>query len=541
MQNSSLETDATTQERVKFMGIDDETRSALAQIRAIIDRELSAGLDKFYDKVKQTPETRAFFQNETHMARSKDAQIKHWAAVASGNFDGNYVENVRRVGQTHARIGLEPRWYIGGYALILEHIVHAVLDDRGSGASSFFKSTGKRKLAASLSALIKSVLLDMDLSISIYIEAAERARRELEASTAREQERVTSLIGEGLSRIAAQDLTYRIVDDLPEGYQKLREDFNQSIEQLETALRAVGQASHSVHSGSEEISKASNALSRRTEEQAARLEETAAAVNEITTSIQNSASSADSAHKVAQNAANEAEVSGETVTRAMEAMQRIETSSKDITQIIGVIDEIAFQTNLLALNAGVEAARAGEAGRGFAVVASEVRALAQRCAGAAKEVSDLITSSAGAVKDGVDLVEQTGQSLERIGSTISEINTIANDIAGSAKEQSDVMAQINATVHMLDQVTQENAAMSEQATAAGESLRNQGSQLRSLIGGFRLNGVDSDKLRQELQSVVPHAFKEPSGADLQSSELSPSTTPRNRLASGGGGGDWEEF
>ena len=543
-------TDSSISDRVTFMRIDDRDKAALHAIKKLVDRELTAALDKFYEQVRATPQTRAFFQDESHMEQAKGAQLRHWDAVSAGNFDGVYVENVRRVGETHARIGLEPRWYIGGYALIIEHIIHAVLDSSASRGSFFGAGNRNRQLAASLSALIKSAMLDMDLSISVYIEAAENAKRELEAAKEVEQSRLTTLIGDGLSKLAAKDLTYRLMEELPEGYGQLKTDFNRAIGQLEVALKDVDSATEAIFSGSEEISKASHSLARRTEEQAAKLEETAAAVNEVTASIQSTAKGAGKALEVAGNATNEANVGSETVGRAIDAMGQIEKSSKDISQIINVIDEIAFQTNLLALNAGVEAARAGEAGRGFAVVASEVRALAQRSADAAKEIADLISSSERAVSDGVDLVAQTGQSLERIAGTTAEINTIINDIATGAREQADAMEQVNSTVHMLDHVTQENAAMSEQSTAASEALKQQGGQLSNLIGSFEIGRQGNDRVRRELQAVAPHAFGQPQAqgqiptfnqADESSrgAHLS-SVSPAKRAAAGGDDG-WEEF
>jgi len=243
-----------------------------------------------------------------------------------------------------------------------------------------------------------------------------------------------------------------------------------------------------IQTGSSEISQAADDLSRRTEQQAAALEQTAAALDQITATVRKTADGATHAREVVGTAKNDATRSGEIVHGAVSAMNEIEASAKQISQIIGVIDEIAFQTNLLALNAGVEAARAGEAGRGFAVVAQEVRALAQRSAEAAKEIKSLITASTNQVDQGVQLVGQAGKALERIVSQVAEINTVVIEIAASAQEQSTGLAQVNTAINQMDQVTQQNAAMVEESTAASHSLQHEANDLARLLGRFQLTG-----------------------------------------------------
>ncbi|MDE1906832.1 MAG: methyl-accepting chemotaxis protein, partial [Rhodospirillales bacterium] len=239
-------------------------------------------------------------------------------------------------------------------------------------------------------------------------------------------------------------------------------------------------------SGTGEIAAAADDLSRRTEQQAASLEETAAALDEITATVRRTAEGASHAHEVVTSAQTDAERSGVVVRDAVAAMSGIETSSQQISNIIGVIDEIAFQTNLLALNAGVEAARAGDAGRGFAVVASEVRALAQRSADAAKEIKSLISASTRQVISGVDLVGQTGTALARIVSQIGEISGVVRQIAASAQEQATGLHEVNAAVNQMDQVTQQNAAMVEQSTAACHSLAQETEKLATLTARFQI-------------------------------------------------------
>ena len=320
----------------------------------------------------------------------------------------------------------------------------------------------------------------------------ERARNQRAAdAAAREQQAVVSALGEGLDHLTRGDLTFSISQPFPDDYVKLKDDFNAAIGQLKDAMSVVVSNVSAIRSGSGEISQAADDLSRRTEQQAASLEETAAALDEITATVNRTASGARQASETVQAAKGDAETSGIVVRDAVGAMGAIEKSAQEISQIIGVIDEIAFQTNLLALNAGVEAARAGDAGRGFAVVASEVRALAQRSAEAAKEIKVLISASTTQVNTGVQLVGQTGEALQRIVGRVAEIDGLVSAIAASAHEQSTGLQQVNTAVNQMDQVTQQNAAMVEQSTAASHSLSQEAETLANSVSRFQIGAVQA--------------------------------------------------
>jgi methyl-accepting chemotaxis protein len=315
----------------------------------------------------------------------------------------------------------------------------------------------------------------------------ERAAREAEkARDSEEKQKAINLLGQGLGRLADGDLVQRIDTPFGESTERLREEFNASVEQLQQSMLTIISSADAIRSGTGEISAAADDLSRRTEQQAASLEETAAALDEITATVRKTADGATEARSIVSSAKVNADKGGEVVRLAITAMSGIEKSSQQIGQIIGVIDEIAFQTNLLALNAGVEAARAGEAGRGFAVVASEVRSLAQRSAEAAKEIKTLISASTAQVEAGVDLVGETGKALERIVVEVGDINKLVSEIAASAHEQATGLNQVNAAVNQMDQVTQQNAAMVEQTTAAAYSLNQETEKLSDLIGRFQV-------------------------------------------------------
>jgi methyl-accepting chemotaxis protein len=250
-------------------------------------------------------------------------------------------------------------------------------------------------------------------------------------------------------------------------------------------MTVITEKSISIDQIAQEVSQSSRDLARRTEHQAASLEETAAAVDQIHATVLRSAAGADKARDSVANAKREAERSGEIMRDAMKAMNEIDQSSRQIGQIVGLIDEIAFQTNLLALNAGVEAARAGEAGRGFAVVAAEVRNLAQRAADAAKEIKALISGAGRHVGVGVGLVTEAGQALEEITSQVAKIEELVREISASAKEEATALGEVNSTVNHIDQMTQQNAAMVEQSTAASQLLSEEAKGLSDMIARFK--------------------------------------------------------
>ena len=316
----------------------------------------------------------------------------------------------------------------------------------------------------------------------------ERARADAEAAAVAEQDRIAiTALAEGMAALASGNLTHRITAPFAEKAQALKDDFNAAMDKLQNAMSVIAGRGAAIGASAVEVSQASDDLSRRTEQQAASLEESAAALEQITATVKRSAEGAVEAGGVVEAAHREAVDGQQVVNRAIQAMGAIEESSAQIGNIIGVIDEIAFQTNLLALNAGVEAARAGDAGRGFAVVASEVRALAQRSAEAAKEIKSLISASSRQVGDGVSLVGDTGQALERIADQIGRLTTIAREISASSQEQATGLQQVNVAVSQMDQMTQQNAAMVEETTAASHSLASDARELDRLMQQFQVN------------------------------------------------------
>ena len=323
----------------------------------------------------------------------------------------------------------------------------------------------------------------MARAVAVFRDAAvEKARDE------QERQAVFAEVGDGLARLADADLAARF-SGFPPAYAKLEQDFNAAMEAMAQVMGAVTSATNGINDGAADIRAASDDLSQRTEQQAASLEETAAAMEQITSTVKETAASAAQANQTVEAARVEAEKSAQVVERAVAAMSGIERASSEIGEIIGVIDAIAFQTNLLALNAGVEAARAGDAGKGFAVVASEVRALAQRSAEAARDVKGKITASTGQVDAGVTLVNAAGDALARINARVGELSGLVRTIATAAEQQATGLQQVNTAVAEMDNVTQQNAAMVEEATAAARSLAVEADSLAQQVARFRVGAT----------------------------------------------------
>ncbi|OWV73095.1 chemotaxis protein [Rhizobium sp. R634] len=349
--------------------------------------------------------------------------------------------------------------------------------------------------------------------------------------------RATTALATGLKRMADGDLIYEIEEPLAPQFERLRGDFNASIRQLRGALVTVGHSVETVTNGSSGVSAASENLSRRTEQQAASLEETAAALEEITVNVASTTKRTAEARGAVQQMRDHAEMSGRVVRNAIGAMHRIENSSKQISQIISVIDTIAFQTNLLALNAGVEAARAGDAGKGFAVVAQEVRELAQRSATAAKEIKDLIGNSALAVDEGVRLVSETGSGLRTIEELVQDVNLHMDAIATASQEQSSGLREINGAVNHMDHATQENASMVAEMNSAGSHLAQESQSLAALLRHFHFKDESGDFKPQKVSGEPGKSF--PAGQTMVDRGNYPMR--RGNLALAPSNDDWQAF
>jgi methyl-accepting chemotaxis protein len=339
------------------------------------------------------------------------------------------------------------------------------------------------------------------------LRSEDERRRNAEAQThaAEEQARAIAALADGLTKLADGDLMIRLDDGFTESYRRIKDDFNRMIARLQQTIVEIAAATREVTNASAEISTSTTDLSQRTEEQAASLEETSAAMEEISKTVKKNAENARHANESAARARDVAHSGGQVITQAVEAMAQIEGSSRKVSDIIGVIDEIARQTNLLALNAAVEAARAGEAGRGFAVVASEVRSLAQRSAQAAKDIKQLITSSSGQVQQGVALVNKGGAALTEIVESIKSVAAIVSDIAAASAEQATGLEQVNRALAQMNAVTQQNSALIEENSATAKTLEQQATAMDERVALFRIDAAADEATSRPTASASRQA------------------------------------
>ena len=370
--------------------------------------------------------------------------------------------------------------------------------ERGDEIGEMARATEQFRKAAADKAALESATEEQR-------RAMETDRRAAEASQNADAEAIRQAVdalASGLDRLAAGDITVTIDTPFRADLERLRQDFNKTTTELQSVISGIMQNSVSIQSYSQQMRSAAEDLAKRTEHQAASLEETSAALDQITTRVRTSSERATEAGKMVEATRLTSERSGKVVSDAMSAMERIEGASSEIGKIINVIDEIAFQTNLLALNAGVEAARAGEAGKGFAVVAQEVRELAGRAAGAAKDIKILVTKSGDEVKNGVNLVAATGEVLQHIGEDVARISEHFLSIVSDAHEQNTGLSEVNAAINQMDQVTQQNAAMVEETSAASHTLAQDADTLIQAISRFKLR-------ERNVEYPAPKAIREP--------------------------------
>jgi len=458
--------------RLAFMEMDAAQRATLAGNSKLIRSVIGKALDHFYKRVRATPETAAFFSNEGHIRGAKGAQERHWGHVADGKFDEEYYQSVRRIGATHARIGLEPRWYVGGYALVLEQLleetmVRAPLWRRLLGAMR------PRTLAKLPNALVKAALLDMELSLSIYFEEEQASR-----------EKAVGALGDALATLANGDLTQSL-SGMPTTYAALERSYNDTLEKMRGMICAVSEGTARINGTISEIAHASDDLARRTQANAASLEETTAAVAQMDSRSRNTAQAARSTVVRADQAIATVDDGRSVASQAVEAMNRVSESAKGIDTVIEGLDKIAFQTRVLAMNAAVEAGRAGEAGRGFAVVADLVSALAMRAEEEAGRAREQLTTTQSEVVTAVDAVMKVDGALANISSDVGEVHALLGTMAQDNTAQSVAIGEVSTAIGTMDQGTQQNAAMVEQTSAATRTLAQEAGTLAELTSAFR--------------------------------------------------------
>lgn len=437
-QDDFRETPTGLAERAELMRYDSEARVSLSAVAPALNEGLPEALSSILGQLRRITSPAETPEAEEAGRGLETRTAAHWQALVAGSLDDRYASDARAVAQAFIAEGLMPHRLVGGYAQVAEKLVSAVVEQllpRRGGLFGAGNRASADELQVAMTALIKALLLDVDLAFSAYLDAARQSQVKLKKEQERERAGVNDTLGAAVERLAAGDLAARVEPGMPEALAAVGERFNEGIERLHDAVGVIGETASAARDTLGKAASSATALADGTSETGARLRETSETLASMTTTVQQTAGDAASALKTVEAIKTGIRDGGSIVDAAVATMGEIEELAKRAGGITDAIDDIAFQTNLLALNAGIEAARAGDAGRGFAVVASEVRELSQRSAKAAKEIKDLVSGTRAKAGEGVALVQRSGAALSGVVGTISGVETVLRSIAERAARQ----------------------------------------------------------------------------------------------------------
>jgi len=463
--------DSTIAARLAFIGVDDALRAALRELQPLIARVLPDILEKFYRRVGETADAKRFFSGEAHMRHARDAQLKHWMNIASGKFDDSYIQSVNRIGEAHHRLGLEPRWYIGGYSLVLAGLIEAIQNEHPEGLLNG-KAMRARK-AVWQAAITKAAMLDMDYSISVYIDRAEAARKAAEDKAAAEKAAVDE-------RIAAERRA--TMNKLAGDFEKAVGDI---VSTVSTASGELESAAQTMTKTADDTQKRSTIVAAASEEASANVSSVASATEEMSASVQEISRQVQESSRIASEAVDQAQKTDQRIAQLSAAAGRI-------GDVLKLITAIAEQTNLLALNATIEAARAGEAGKGFAVVAQEVKALAAQTAKATDEIASQIAGMQSETSHAVTAIKE-------IGGTISHISQIAAAIATAVEEQGASTGEIARNVQ---QAAKGTAQVASTIVSVNQGAGATGTASAQVLSSAQQLAGESNRLKLELEKFL---------------------------------------
>ena len=445
-----MSTDSSLEARLAFVGMDESKRATLRDMRPLVTKALPDILDRFYGQVSKWPETARFFSNPKHMQHAKEMQLRHWDVIVGAEFSDVYVQSVTRIGETHNKLGLEPRWYIGGYSFIISGILDVIEREVSAG---WLGGSGQERKSRMLAAVTTAALLDMDFAISVYLEAGRRDKRET----------MTALADSFSASVGG------IVDSV-----------SAASGELETAAQTLTKTAETTQQLATTVAAASEQTSANVQSVAAASEQLASSVVEIARQVQESS-------KIANDAVRQAEKTDQRINELSQAAGKI----GDVVRLITAISE---QTNLLALNATIEAARAGEAGRGFAVVAQEVKALAAQTGKATDEISAQIASMQTATQDSVLAIKDIGATIGRISeiattiaSAVEQQGASTQEISRNVQQAAQGTSQVAANITDVDRGASETGSASAQVLASAQSLSGGSRTLKSEVERFLSN------------------------------------------------------
>jgi len=472
--------------RLRFAGLDADETALVRENRNRLLPTVKTALRDLFQRLQTYPDAARNFQSEAQIERLHDLTRSHWDVLTDARFDSLYAERVKVLTDSESRMGLDPRWHIAGHAVVLEHLIAGLIEERWP-KSMFGRQRDRDALTHLVRALVRSVMVDLEISTSLrFNELRISHQQALASATATQKTETREILSALASRLRDRDFGTPLAQQFPEDYADIGESLNAALAEICASLARTRDGADQLGVRSGRIALSAESLAGRSTEASSALAGMAADVEQIAASVAAAASKAVAAEAVSEKVRAATIASGTVAGQAMSAMADIEQSAEKIGQIIGVIDEIAFQTNLLALNAGIEAARAGDSGRGFAVVAQEVRALAQRSADAAREIKDLVTGTKAQVDGGVEMVNRTQMAIGAIAEQVTGINDTIGVLVRETRDAAESVATVSRTAGLLSDELRHGAGMARETASESDDLKTVILELGDAIRQFRL-------------------------------------------------------
>ncbi len=463
---------------------------------SVLADELPLALDAFYDRVSENQNTRGMFRSKADIAHAREAQQRHWSVFPKNALDPDYIKRIQTIGEVHAKIGLAPRWYIGGYAIVLSHVTAAFVRDQapkggllalGKALIGPSRAEVAQKTSETVSALIKAALLEIDLTISVYLEAAQKRHdQERQESIDGERAYVMAAFGSIIARISKGDLTGKIDNTVPLPYKPLATDLNAATASLGGVIQHSKETLAALADTTESISDKSHDLSSHTQEQSRAIASIAVAVSQITETVRGTADLSDRAARSASRCATSAQAANALALKSETAMTNVRKTSSDINEIARAVDGVANKTNLLALNAGIEAARAGEAGKGFSVLAHEIRTLAAAVSEASQNIRNLVTAVHADILQAEDGMRSVRTGMDSMIHDVKTTESHIADIAKAAQEEADTLVEINHGIARYTKEAGHTSAMTESMEIGLDSIKSLAGLMASAMGAFKV-------------------------------------------------------